>query len=92
MIEDEKKLLLSFIGYWIVLAILIFKSDRKIRTGLINLLFHLAYSLYFLHGLFYKSQGGMALAWFLYLLFMIWTHTAINLGQIIFQLIKTSRK
>ena len=92
MNEDEKILLLSFIGYWIVLAILTFKSDKKIRTGLINLLFHIAYSSYFLHGLFYRSQGGTALAWFLYLLFIIWTHTAINLGQIIFQLIKTRRK
>ncbi len=92
MNEDEKILFLSYIGYWIVLSILISKSDKKIKTGLINLLFHIAYSTYFLHGLFYRSQGGISLAWFLYLIFTIWTHTAINIGQIIFQLIKTRRK
>lgn len=92
MNEDEKILLLSFIGYWTVLIILTLKSENRIKLGLLNLSIHVAYSSYFLYGLFYKSQGGTSLVWFLYLLFIIWTHTVINLGQIIYNIIKTKRK
>jgi hypothetical protein len=85
-------ILFSFIGYWIVLSALTFKSIKKIKTLLVNLFIHIAYSCYFLNGLFYKAQGGTALAWFLYLLFIIWIHTAINLAQFIYQYKKTRRK
>jgi len=92
MNEDEKILLLSFIGYWIVLFILTVKSKNKIKTGLLNLSIHIVYSSYFLYGLYGRSQGGTALAWFLYLLFIIWIHTIINLGQVVYNIIKTRRK
>jgi hypothetical protein len=88
MNEDEKILVLSFIGYWIVLALLIFKSDKKLKTAFINLSIHTLYSSYFLYGLFYKSEGGTSLAWFLYLLFIIWSHTLTNLLQTIYNIVK----
>ncbi len=88
MNEDEIILLFSFIAYWAVLLFLTFKSENKPRVGLINLFIHIAYSSYFLYGLFYRSQGGTALVWFLYLLFIIWTHFLINIGQLIYRIIK----
>ncbi len=84
MNEDELILLFSFIGYWTVLTFRTYKSDTKLKTGLINLFIHIAYSSYFLYGLFYTSQEGSALAWFLYLVCIIWIHTAINLGQYLY--------
>jgi hypothetical protein len=90
--KDELMLLFSFIAYWIVLAALTFVSNKKIKTVLINLFIHIVYSCYFLYGLFYKTQGGTSLAWFLYLLFILWLHTAINLGQFIYKSIKTRSK
>lgn len=92
MNEDEAILFLSFIGYWAVLGLLTFKSDRKVKTGLLNLLIHIAYSSYFLYGLYHKSQGGTALVWFLYLLFILWIHTTLNFCLFIYYLIKSSRK
>jgi hypothetical protein len=88
MSEDEKILVLSFIGYWIVVALLIYKSEKKLKTVFINLSLHALYSSYFLYGLFYKSEGGNSLAWFLYLLFIIWSHTLTNLLQTIYKIVK----
>ncbi len=90
--SDQFILLLSFLGYWVVLAIFIFSSEKKVKVGLLNLLVHLAYSSFFLHGLVFRSQGGSALAWFLYLLFFLWIHTAINFTQIVYGWMKSRKK
>jgi hypothetical protein len=90
--SDQFILLFSFLGYWVVLAVFIFSSKKKVKVGLLNLLVHLAYSSFFLHGLVFKSQGGSALAWFLYLLFLLWIHTAINFTQIVFGWMKSRKK
>ncbi len=90
--SDQFILLLSFLGYWVVLAVFIFSSEKKVKVGLLNLLVHLAYSSFFLHGLVFRSQGGSALAWFLYLLFFLWIHTAINFTQIVYGWMKSRKK
>ena len=84
MSEDDQLLLASFISYWLILALLIAKSKRKVLTASINLVIHLTYSSYFIYGLCSKSQSGASLAWLFFLLFTLWTHSAINLGQIIY--------
>lgn len=83
---DDKILLISFIGYWLVLITLTIKSKNKPKTASINTIIHLAYSSFFLYGLYYKSQGGNSLLWFFCLVFIIWIHSAINLVQLIFAL------
>jgi hypothetical protein len=90
--SDQYILLLSFLGYWVVLAIFIFSSKKKVKVGLLNLLVHLVYSSFFMHGLVFKSQGGTALAWFLFLLFFLWIHTAINFTQIVYGWMKSRKK
>ena len=90
--SDQYILLLSFLGYWVVLAVFIFSIKKKVKVGLLNLLIHLAYSSFFMHGLVFKSQGGSALAWFLYLLFFLWIHTAINFTQIVYGWMKSRKK
>lgn len=92
MTEDEKILFFTFIGYWIALTFLTYKCDKKIKIVVANIIIHIAYSSYFLYGLYYKSQGGTALAWFVYLLFIIWTHTLINLGQVAYRILKSKKK
>ncbi|MFY8132843.1 MAG: hypothetical protein ACOVOL_06365 [Bacteroidia bacterium] len=90
--SDQYILLLSFLGYWVVLAVFIFSSEKKVKVGLLNLLIHLAYSSFSMHGLVFKSHGGSALAWFLYLLFFLWIHTAINFTQIVYGWMKSRKK
>lgn len=84
MNQDELLLLFSFLIYWLILAVLTNKSKNKKRTFIINFTIHLIYSSYMLHGLLYKSQGGTALAWWFYLLLIIWTHLLINLGHLFY--------
>lgn len=67
------------------------KTKYKKRILIVNFKIHVIYSLYFLDGLFYKSQGnGTALAWWFYLLLLLWTHWIINLGQLIYLYFKTN--
>ena len=93
MNEDEQLLLFSFLLYWVTFVFLLIKSKDKKRVSIINLTIHIIYSSYFLHGLFYRSQGnGTALAWWFYLLLLLWTHWVINLGQLIYFFIKTKKQ
>jgi hypothetical protein len=92
MNDDGEILLFSFIVYWVILILLTLRNKNKIKTGLINLFIHITYCSYFLLGLLYRSESGTALAWFLYLLFFIWTHSLINIGQLIYCVIKTRNK
>lgn len=92
MNEDEKIMLISFVGYWIVVIMLIMNSRKKMKTGLINIFVHIIYSSYYLYGLYYRSQSGTSLAWFVSLLFIIWTHTLINLGQFAYAVYKHYKK
>ena len=95
MNEDELLLLFSFILYWGTFAFLFIKtkeSRAKKRVLTINLTLHIFYSLYFMYGLFYKSNGGSALVWWFYLLVILWTHWIINVGQLIFLYFKSKNK
>ena len=93
MNDDQFLLLFSFLIYWATFIFLVIKSSEKKNVFIINLTIHVIYSGYFLHGLFYRSQGnGTALAWWFYLLLILWTHWIINLGQLIYLLIKTRNK
>lgn len=88
MNEDQILLLISFILYWIVLAFLYSQSGKNNKMLLTNLVIHIAYGVYFLYGLNYKSEGGTALAWFLYLMLFLWAHTFIHLIQLVYRLIQ----
>ena len=93
MDEDHLLLLFSFILYWVTFTFLLIKIKDKKQGLVINLSIHVIYSFYFLYGLFYRSQGnGTALAWWFYLLVLLWTHWLINLGQLIYLLIKSRRR
>lgn len=93
MNEDSLLLLFSFILYWVTFTFLLIKIKDKKQGLVINLSIHVIYSSYFLYGLFYRSQGnGNALAWWFYLLVLLWTHWLINLGQLVYLLIKSRRK
>ena len=93
MNDDELLLLFSFLLYWATFILLVIKTSEKKKVIAINLTIHIIYSAYFLHGLFYRSQGnGTALAWWFYLLFILWTHWIINLGQLIYLFVKTRNK
>ena len=93
MDEDHLLLLFSFILYWVTFTLLLIKIKDKKQGLVINLSIHVIYSSYFLYGLFYRAQGnGTALAWWFYLLVLLWTHWLINLGQLIYLLIKSKRK
>ena len=93
MNEDHLLLLFSFILYWVTFTFLLIKIKDKKQGLVINLSIHVIYSFYFLYGLFYRSQGnGTALAWWFYLLVLLWTHWLINLGQLVYLLIKSRRK
>lgn len=90
MNEDSLLLLFSFILYWVTFTFLLIKIKDKKQGLVINLSIHVIYSSYFLYGLFYRSQGnGTALAWWFYLLVLLWTHWLINLGQLVYLLIKS---
>ena len=91
MNEDQTILLASFILYWVMLAILFFQSGSK-RTLIVNLIIHIGYSAYFLYGLEYRSEGGNSLAWWFYLLLILWMHTIIHFVQITYQLIQARNK
>lgn len=93
MNDDELLLLFSFLLYWVTLVFLAIKTKDKKRILIINLTIHVIYSSYFLYGLFYRSQGnGTALAWWFYLLLLLWTHWIINLGQLIYLYVKTKKQ
>lgn len=93
MNDDHLLLLFSFILYWVTFTFLLIKIKDKKQGLVINLSIHVIYSSYFLYGLFYRSQGnGTALAWWFYLLVLLWTHWLINLGQLVYLLIKSRRK
>ena len=92
MNEDELLLLFSFMLYWITFVFLYIKTKVKKRMSIINLTIHLIYSLYFLYGLFYRSQGGSSLVWWFYLLLILWTHWIINLGQLVYLLFKSKQQ
>ena len=93
MNDDHLLLLSSFILYWVTFTFLLIKIKDKKQGLVINLSIHVIYSFYFLYGLFYRSQGnGTALAWWFYLLVLLWTHWLINLGQLVYLLIKSRRK
>ena len=93
MDEDHLLLLFSFILYWVTFTFLLIKIKDKKQGLVINLSIHVIYSFYFLYGLFYRSQGnGTALAWWFYLLVLLWTHWLINLGQLVYLLIKSRRR
>jgi hypothetical protein len=84
MNDDELLLLFSFLLYWVTFAFLVIKTAYKKRIIIVNLTIHTIYSLYFLYGLFYQTQGnGTALAWWFYLLLVLWTHWLIILVQLI---------
>jgi hypothetical protein len=92
MNDDELLLLFSFLLYWITFIFLFVKTNNKKQVLIINLTIHLIYSFYFLHGLFYRSHGnGNALAWWFYLLLIIWTHWIINLVRLIYIFIKAKK-
>jgi hypothetical protein len=84
MHEDNILLVFGFIFYWIVLAFLTVKSENKTKTLTINIILHIAYSSYFLYGLFFLSEGGTALGWFFYLLLILIAHILVNIGQIVY--------
>ena len=93
MNDDHLLLLFSFILYWVTFTLLLIKIKDKKQGLVINLSIHVIYSFYFLYGLFYRSQGnGTALAWWFYLLVLLWTHWLINLGQLVYLLIKSRRR
>ncbi len=93
MDDDHLLLLFSFILYWVTFTFLLIKIKDKKQGLVINLNIHVIYSSYFLYGLFYRSQGnGTALAWWFYLLLLLWTHWLINLGQLVYLHIKSRRK
>ena len=93
MDEDHLLLLFSFILYWVTFTFLLIKIKDKKQGLVINLSIHVIYSFYFLYGLFYRSQGnGTALAWWFYLLVLLWTHWLINLGQLVYLIIKSRRR
>ena len=93
MDEDHLLLLFSFILYWVTFTFLLIKIKDKKQGLVINLSIHVIYSSYFLYGLFYRSQGnGTALAWWFYLLVLLWTHWLINLGQLVYLIIKSRRR
>jgi len=89
MNDDELLLLFSFILYWVTFVFLFKKTKEKKIVTIINLTIHSIYSLYFLYGLLYRSEGGAALGWWFFLLLLLWTHWLINLGQLIYLLVKT---
>lgn len=91
MTEDQITLLASFILYWVMLAILLYQSGSK-RSFIANLLIHIGYSAYFLYGLEYRSEGGNSLAWWFYLLLILWIHAIIHFVQITYQLFLTRKK
>ncbi|MFN0203488.1 MAG: hypothetical protein ACKVTZ_18320, partial [Bacteroidia bacterium] len=92
MNEDEKLLVFVFIGLWISIILLIANTERqkRIATAGIHLLIHLAYSTYFLHGLYFKGAGGTSLGWLVFLLFTLCLHLVINLGILAYKAIKKS--
>ncbi len=93
MNDDELLLLFSLLLYWATFIFLVIKANDKKKYLIINLTIHVIYSGYFLHGLFYRSQGnGTALAWWFYLLLLLWTHWIINLGQLIYLFVKNKTK
>jgi hypothetical protein len=86
MNDDEQLLLFSFLLYWVTFILYLTKIREKKRAFFLHLSFHAIYSLFFLHGLFYRSQGnGTALAWWFFLLLFLWVHWLILLGFIVFQ-------
>lgn len=93
MNDDELLLFFSFFLYWVTFVMLIIKAKNKKQAIIINFTIHTIYSSYFLNGFFYRSQGnGTALAWWFYLLLIIWTHWFINLGQLIYLFINKRKK
>lgn len=91
MNEDQTILIASFSLYWLMLALLFWRSGSK-SILLFNVGFHLSYSAYFLYGLEYKSEGGNSLAWWFYLVLIPWTHTVIHLAQLIYHIIKARKQ
>ena len=78
MNDDEQLLLFSFLLYWVTFILYLTKIREKKRAFFLHLSFHAIYSLFFLHGLFYRSQGnGTALAWWFFLLLFLWVHWLI---------------
>ncbi|OJX36854.1 MAG: hypothetical protein BGO87_13805 [Flavobacteriia bacterium 40-80] len=93
MNEDEQILLFSYLLFWTTFAFLLIKNKYNKQILIINLTIHVIYSSYFLHCLFYRSYGnGTALAWWFYLLLLLWTHCIINLGQLIHLIIKAKKQ
>ena len=90
--EDNLVLASCFLVYWITLFLLVRKSKNKTRTFVVNFLIHLAYSIYMLYGLAYRAEYGNGLAWWFYLIVFILLHWLINLGQLIWMLIKHRSK
>ena len=93
MNADEFILLFSFLMYWVTLIFLLIKTTDKKKVLAINFTIHIIYTGYFLHGLFYRSQGnGTALTWWFYLLLILCIHFIINLGQLIYLFVKKETK
>ena len=86
MNDDEQLLLFSFLLYWVTFILYLTKIREKKRAFFLHLIIHAIYSLFFLNGLFYRSQGnGTALAWWFFLLLFLWVHWLILLGFIVFK-------
>ena len=93
MNDDELLLLFSFLIYLTTFIFLVIKTSDRKKVLKINLTIHFIYSGYFLHGLFYRSQGnGTALAWWVSLLLILWIHWIINLVQLIYLFVKIKNK
>jgi hypothetical protein len=83
MNEDNILLLFSFILFWVTLLLFFIRSKGFKGVSYIHLVIHCLYSSYFVHGLWYRSENGTALAWWFYLLCLIWGHWLIIILQMI---------
>jgi len=84
----ENILLFGSLLTLLIVVILSFMYSK--RFALINGAIFIAYTSYMLYGLFYKSQGGTALAWWFYLVVFVGLQLIIMLTYIITNWIRKS--
>ena len=92
MTEDNLIILFAFICCWLTIVGLMISSKKKKRTLVISVGIQVAYSIFFLYGLTFKSQYGSGLVWWFFFLIIIGIHCFINLVVITINLIRRRLK
>ena len=79
MREDDLYLIFCYLIYFVTLGLLVYFSNNRWRTALINILIVALYSSLFIYNLMYNSAGGTGLVWLVFLMGSLCIHWLVNL-------------